>query len=403
MSEFEASSGASLRTSLPRLLPMLLIAAIIMGNGLLCITAIVPAWRTHENLSAQISSGNSQRNGQAQSIDDVSVLHAQIDSAQAALDESASSFLTQPQADGMMNALYGYAQQSGAQIVSIQSQQDNPPKAQPTETLDHPAYDVHVFRLQASGTVAQLTSFVSHIREAALPSVTLTNLIVGSDKSGPLLTMDILLYTSPYASGKAFDHLPTPFVVSAPAPSAQSISPTAMPAEPPLMLIYTDSFDKNVSYTWKLGAGWSSVQVDANKALEVSGSHSPLTFLYKALLDSAVQVKFKLQGGAARLSLRESRAGSYCVTFDPSGQFTLYRGDSSVDSAATAALGDAWHTLRMSAVQGIIHVSLDGAEVISASEVAPLPPGTISLALLDKGSLWVDDVQVWTLEGSNAG
>jgi hypothetical protein len=114
-------------------------------------------------------------------------------------------------------------------------------------------------------------------------------------------------------------------------------------------------------------------------------------------------VKFKLQGGAARLSLRESRAGSYCVTFDPSGQFTLYRGDSSVDSAATAALGDAWHTLRMSAVQGIIHVSLDGAEVISASEVAPLPPGTISLALLDKGSLWVDDVQVWTLEGSNAG
>jgi hypothetical protein len=57
--------------------------------------------------------------------------------------------------------------------------------------------------------------------------VTIANLAIQTDRGQTHLTMDFLLYTSPYASGKAFDALPT---VVAAAPTAEPA--TLTPGEP---------------------------------------------------------------------------------------------------------------------------------------------------------------------------
>lgn len=393
-----------------RLLPILLIAAIVMGNGLLCITAIIPAWRTHEQLSSQIGASSTQLSQQSAQGGDASVLQHQIDSYQGTLEGSAGTFLTQSQADGMIDALYRYAQTSGVEITNIQSQQAAPDKGKKGATAEAPVYDVHVFRLQAAGTMSQLMNFVTLIREAALPSVTITNVSIKKDQGTPHLTMDLLLYTSPYATGKAFDNLPTsvPQLTVTPQAAAtlpvtvtaEAAVPTPLPTEPPLALIFTDGFDKGELYAWNLGPGWSLVNEDGSKALSITTSTAPLTFFNKALTDSAVQLRFKLDNARARLSLRESDKGSYTVTFDATGQFTLYRANSPVQSAHTADLGTGWHTLRLSAVHGMIRVSVDDVEIITAIEDGTLPPGTFSLSLLEGGTLWIDDVKVWTLNGA---
>jgi hypothetical protein len=76
------------------------------------------------------------------------------------------------------------------------------------------------------------------------------------------------------------------------------------------------------------------------------------------------------------------------------------RGDSTGGTVSAAQPGG-WRTLRLSIIAGVLRASVDGIEVLTAFDDAPLPPGTLTLESIGGNTLTVDDVSVW-LAGDGA-
>jgi hypothetical protein len=230
--------------------------------------------------------------------------------------------------------------------------------------------------------------------------------------------MDMLIYSSQYASGDAFLNLPE--IALLPTMVVTHIAPVASPdtsvaqgevgdtvgatpvssiPEPPLTLILNDSFDSGDTNHWELGAGWSVINDEGGKALQVTNSPGKVTLVYDALQNAAVQARFFLDTGSAQINVRESTAGQYTVTLDSLGLVALYRGTDVIRTAFTAPSGVArWRTLRLSVVQGIVRVTVDGVELIAIADIAEYPPGKISIGMAGTGTVQVDDVEVWTFD-----
>lgn len=403
--------GSSIISRLFALLPVLLIGALLMGNILFGVTSIVPQWQLHEELSGQIATGEAlvEQNARQQAEDDtLTVLQAQIDRSQRDLEQVAHGFLLPAQVDRFINRLYEHARAAGAEISNLQAQQ-------PVQQVESGAYDVRLFRLQVIGSVPQLMDFVARATEASLPPVAISNLSLKQNVDNVILVMDVSIYTSLYASGEVFKNLPTPNFTTpltaespnALIPGATPLPPTTTPVgstvdlgiEPPLNLIFSDTLDTGDLNAWKLGAGWQLVAVEDGKALEISSGVEPVTFTQNNLLDSAAQARFFLRGGSARLSIRQSVEGAYTAVLDSSGQVALYRSGVLAETANTAPSSiNRWRTMRLSAVKGIVRVTVDEVERIAVRDDAQLPPGTVSFALIGNGSLRVDDVRIWTLD-----
>lgn len=193
-----------------------------------------------------------------------------------------------------------------------------------------------------------------------------------------------------------------------PAPSATAAptgTPTlpAFPPEPALSLLFADNFDAGQPLLWTLGEGWAFVPSENGLALGVTSSDAPVTFVHNTLEDAAVQARFHFTSGMARLSLRQSEAGSYTALLDAGGQVALYRGSQVMGAATvTPTVPDAWRTLRLSAIGDLVRVAVDGLEVIAARDAAPLPAGTLSFASVGQNALVVDDVEIWWSGNSNS-
>jgi hypothetical protein len=139
------------------------------------------------------------------------------------------------------------------------------------------------------------------------------------------------------------------------------------------------------------------VDSDGGQALQVADSDEPVTFVHNTLGDVAVAARLRFSSGLARLSIRQSQAGSYTALLAASGQVSLYRGSQPLGTAAVPPNApDGWRTLRLSAVGDVARVSVDGTEVIAVQDAAPLPPGTFSIASVTQNQLTVDDVAVFT-------
>jgi hypothetical protein len=177
-------------------------------------------------------------------------------------------------------------------------------------------------------------------------------------------------------------------------------SPTLplLPTEPALTPLFDDNFDSGDLSRWTLGAGWQLVPSENGQALQVNGSDEPVTLIQSDLGDTAVQMSFLLNTGMVRLSLRQSEAGAYTILMDMNGQIVLYRGSQLLGSAAVnpIVVGE-WRTIRLSAINDIIHAAIDGIEVIAVQDTSPLPPGTVSFGGvgMSQGALRVDDVGIW--------
>ncbi|MBI5671454.1 MAG: type 4a pilus biogenesis protein PilO [Chloroflexi bacterium] len=403
-------AGSSIISRIVTLLPVLLVGALLMGNILFGVTSIVPQWQLHEKLNGQLATAEAivTQNAQQQAEDDtLAVLQAQVERAQTSVAQAAEVFPQPEQVDSFLNRLYDHARAAGAEISNLQAQQ-------PAQQVINGAYDARLFRLQVLGTVPQLMNFIVRASEASLPTVNISNLSLKQDVENIILVMDVSIHTSEHASGEAFANLPTPIVMTpaivmgaTPVPGATPLPPTPTPVgstvdlgvEPPLNLIYSDTFDTGDLTAWKLGTGWQLVTVEDGKALEISNGVEPVVFAQTNLLDSAAQARFFLQGGSARLSIRQSVEGAYTAVLDSSGQVALYRSGVLVESANTAPSSiNRWRTMRLSAVQGIVRVTVDEVERIAVQDDAKLPPGTVSFALIGIGSLRVDDVRIWTLD-----
>lgn len=166
-----------------------------------------------------------------------------------------------------------------------------------------------------------------------------------------------------------------------------------------MSLLFSDNFDTGELYLWTLGAGWSLVPSEGGLALQVINSDEPVTFVHSNIGDAAVQARFLMSSGMARLSLRQSEVGSYTVLMDAMGNIALYRSSQLLGAATvTSVVPGQWRTLRLSAIKNIVRVAVDGIEVIAVQDVTPLPPGTFSFAgVASENGLLVDDLTSWTL------
>ncbi len=412
-----------------RLIPILMIGLLIMGIVLFIVTSVVPHLRQYETLNQQVSDAQTAiaPTPDSGSNDNLVILQQQLDSAQTDLKKAASIFMSPDQAEQIITTMYGYAKDSGVQITTLQAQQPaagntNSGASQANQTPVPASVDPYhtlAFRLQVDGTIPQLLGFITHIREAQVAGMIITNVNLNDSAGQESLTMDLLTYSSPFSAGEAYLNLPTieippgltvvqttsqqSTVSGTPAPGASaSGTPEAttepLPTEPPLTLLLNDTFDSGDLSHWHMGVGWHLGSDAGGQVLQVDNSPSDLTLAYNTLQDVAVQAQVWLQANGIRVNLLQSAAGRYAVTLDSVGVIALYRGSDLIQSAIAGPSGvSRWRTLRVSAVQGIIRVSVDGVEVIHVADKAELPPGAVSLAMTGTGTVRLDNVEVWAL------
>ena len=225
-----------------RLYTLLAVFAIILiAFGCLLFTqfAILPQLQARSQLRAQLASAQQKlvesRKAQEKTPDN---LKQQLAAAQAALNESAQVFLSDSQAADALNRLYQYAGESGVKIANMQAQ-SNPAKGSN-------AYNIRTFRLQVEGLSVNLIRFVAQINEAALPGYVISNVNIAEGQTTSVLTMDVALYTSPYASAAG----PSPAVT----PTVQFITPTPASATP----MPTATLTADQLLAQQLDAAWTS-------------------------------------------------------------------------------------------------------------------------------------------------
>jgi len=174
------------------LMAIVVIVAAVVGNLLFVGLKIMPQVQIWQERSAQLASVQQQLAAQGSQEVDPESLKEQIAAAQAALNDAATIFLSDTQAAEVLNRLYQYASESGVEIISLEAQPG------PEERKD--TYDVRMFRLEVEGAAPDLIDFVAQIREAAYDAFIITSVVMAEGEDTHTLTMDIALYTSPYAS-----------------------------------------------------------------------------------------------------------------------------------------------------------------------------------------------------------
>jgi len=424
----------SLFDRLRRLLPLLMIMMIQTGMVMFAVSNVVPPLRIYTDLSKQLDDGQKLL-AQMQASDtdtDIVLLERQISNTQDVMKNTAAIFMTEDQADEILDRFYSYADESNIEIVSLQTQQTfgstNSTDSGVVESAT--IYSIRAFRLQIAGGIAEMMRFITRVREAMISGIVITNFTMrDTTEVGSTLQMDVLIYTSPLSDGTAYADLlpvnlpgPTTFdipptavpVIETPAPTltpglaptsetASSTGADVLPPEPPLALLFDDRFDEGKSDRWNLGAGWSLVDDNGNPMLQVSNSTSELTYIYNTLKDVALQARVLLDKGSVRMSVRQSAAGRYSAVLDALGRVSLYRGNDLIQSAVVDTSGVArWREMRLSVVDGVVRVSVDGQMLIAATDSVELPPGTVSFALVEAGTTRVDDIEVWTLNAAIA-
>ncbi len=219
-SDVDQSTPSSLKSRLGALLPVVLIAIIALGHVAFGALSIVPAWNTHKDVQAQIAAGQqtiddlNQKQGGAQDS-----LSQQLASWETRRTNLVSTFLSNTEAALILDRLYKYATATGMEILDLQLQQ---PEAQ---TADQPVqdqpYEVQTFQLRAAGSFPQIASFLVLFKEASVPKVILKDMNISPEGMESLLSMTIVLYVSPDATGAALADLP------------ETVLPTPVPTAPP--------------------------------------------------------------------------------------------------------------------------------------------------------------------------
>ncbi len=448
---------SSIIGKLRSLLPLLLMCMVMLGLVMFAVVNIVPHWKTYQELQTQTTEGKKALEAlaaQAADSSDAVILKHRIETTQSSLVKDSAIFMSSTQADAILQKLYAYAKDSTVEIKNLQTQNNLDPNAQtadPTARLKQPsgnnagqaaqtppdtssAYGIRAMRITVEGVVPALIRFMTRIKEIGVAGISINNLTIKETDNVASLMMDIFIYTSPLSDGKAYENLPE--VVLPPAlvvtleptvipttPTPQTVAPAAtaatpdastnatssvtiiskdtIPAEPALNPVYTDNFDGGNLDHWKLGAGWILFGEPGAKSLQTTNDSGDVTFAYDTLNNAAVQMRVLMSSNNIKLTFRQSSAGFYGVVLQPTGQIALYRGSVLVKSTTTgqSSIGR-WRVLRLSVVNGIIRVAVDGVEVLTARDASELPPGTFAFSAVGRGIIRVDDVQVLSLDSN---
>jgi len=212
------------------------LAVAIMGLLLIAyliftIYTLVPRWQQRTELvtaSATVQAAYADRSTQQQAA--AGQISQQIEAAQAEFDQTANRFLTEAQAATFLDGLYDSAADTAVFIVDLQAQAVAQGAAVAGEK---PVYDTRQFRLVVEGELTQLNEFVGLIKQTAVPSISLNNLVItqGID-SADVLSLDLLLYTSPFSTGEFVADLPEDLITPEPL-ATQNPLPTVTAAVSP--------------------------------------------------------------------------------------------------------------------------------------------------------------------------
>jgi hypothetical protein len=97
--------------------------------------------------------------------------------------------------------------------------------------------------------------------------------------------------------------------------------------------------------------------------------------------NAAAQASFQITTGSAQISVRSNGPLNYTAGLDANGVVTLSRAGAPAQIAVTTpGTPGQWRTLRISAVNNVVRVNVDGAEVIVWVDDAPLPPGGVTIS-----------------------
>ncbi|MBL8130414.1 MAG: hypothetical protein JNL42_01045, partial [Anaerolineae bacterium] len=174
--------------------------------------------------------------------------------------------------------------------------------------------------------------------------------------------------------------------------------------EPPLFLAYHDDFSMPDATSLQ----YAGLRRDFDDIPGLGGvltlreASQTVRLRHYTLADVAVEVRFLLNGGIGRLSLRMTASDSYGARIAASGLVELYRGDQLL-SWAQLAPGDE-RRLRLSAMGEHLSVSVDDVVILTADDPAPLPAGWVGMTAdssLEPGVL-VDALDLWTTDPAAA-
>ncbi|MBI5958737.1 MAG: hypothetical protein HY866_08380 [Chloroflexi bacterium] len=271
-------SMEELRGKVSAVLPIMLIVLLVLGNIGLGAALLGPAWLEYNDLSSQVNArqqalDNSITNQQG----NAEVIELQLTRAETSMTEAGRVFLSGAEADSILNNLYGYASSVGVEITDLQLQA--PPEGE-ADNENSDLYDVRTFRLQIEGGIPQIVGFMALFQEASVPAVALKNLNLTQGETRDILTMDMLLYTSPYAPGDVLESLPavirpapmpTPFPTPTPlrptptatmAPSPTPVPPTLVPPTPTISgpVVSLGTYDDNHSAIRYTAGLWETIE-----------------------------------------------------------------------------------------------------------------------------------------------
>jgi len=252
------------------LIAIALIVLLLVGYFLFIQLSITPRMRARDNLVSSLAAARKEmQEVEAAREQRPAQIGVQVATMQAVLTDSLRVFLSEPQAADVMDGLYQYARESGIEILDLQAlpTPQVPPQPQPLEPPPTPlpplpaesptqagksakmaptatpgpvaqptspplpspqvdarqVYETRSFRLQARGEMPKLLDFVSRIKEASRLSCSLSNITIAEAEGYSLLTMDITLYTSPYAGGSG----PTSVAIVTREATPLQVGPTA--------------------------------------------------------------------------------------------------------------------------------------------------------------------------------
>lgn len=184
---------------------------------------------------------------------------------------------------------------------------------------------------------------------------------------------------------------PRPTFTPSPTPTA-TVAP--IPPEPPLSITFSDSFNAPLPIYWSANSDWFLVQESEGQALRTNIG-TPLTFNDPSqpyLNEVAVQLRARFSTGSLRMELRD-----YAAELNANGQVYLFRQGQLMTTAIVLPnkTGE-WRVFRLSAVDGVVRVSVDWVQVTGFVDASPLPRGrwVVSASGLGQDGLTIDDVAV---------
>jgi hypothetical protein len=153
---------------------------------------------------------------------------------------------------------------------------------------------------------------------------------------------------------------------------------------------------------WWLGEGWSAEPSENGRALRAFNTSDAFTFVNPPLANVAVQLRLRMESGAADLYLRTSAIGYYRLRVDVSGVISVERnGETLASDVVPPWLPTEWRTLYFSFIDNILLIGIDQQQIFLLIDNIPLPPGDIGIVPnftpeTDPAShiIWVDDVTI---------